>query len=122
MLHSPWGGPLKQIGEFLAPSEGLVPKFAATASGKRALIFLLVAAAGLRIWVANFQPNMIWADEIYQVVEPAHRLVYGTGLIAWEYVVGMRSWIFPGAIAAVLWLGRLFGSDLVFKLIPVQLF
>jgi hypothetical protein len=87
-----------------------------------ALVLLLAVAAGLRIWVANVQPNMIWADEIYQVVEPAHRLVYGTGLIAWEYVVGMRSWIFPGVIAAVLWLGRLFGSDPAFKLIPVQLF
>lgn len=87
-----------------------------------ALACLLVLAAGLRIWVANFQPNLIWADEIYQVVEPAHRLVYGTGLTAWEYVVGMRSWLFPGVIAGVLWLGHLFGSAPAFKLIPVQLF
>lgn len=86
------------------------------------LACLLVLAAGLRIWIANFQPNLIWADEIYQVVEPAHRLVYGTGLTAWEYVVGMRSWLFPGVIAGVLWLGHLFGSDPGFKLIPVQLF
>lgn len=93
-----------------------------SAPNRIVLALLLAAAAGLRVWVANFQPNMIWADEIYQVVEPAHRLVYGTGLIAWEYVVGMRSWIFPGAIAAALWLGRLFGSDPIFKLIPVQLF
>src|SRR3954471_24350465 len=100
--------------------EGLIHPPAA--QSRIALACLLVLAAGLRIWVANFQPNMIWADEVYQVVEPAHRLVYGTGLIAWEYVVGMRSWIFPGAIAAVLWLGRLFGSDPAFKLIPVQLF
>jgi len=87
-----------------------------------ALACLLVLAAGLRIWIANFQPNLIWADEVYQVVEPAHRLVYGTGLTAWEYVVGMRSWLFPSAIAGVLWLGRLFGCDPAFKLIPVQLF
>jgi hypothetical protein len=87
-----------------------------------AMACLLVLAAGLRIWIANFQPNLIWADEIYQVVEPAHRLVYGTGLTAWEYVVGMRSWLFPGVIAGVLWLGHLFGSAPAFKLIPVQLF
>jgi hypothetical protein len=87
-----------------------------------ALGCLLVLAAGLRIWIANFQPNLIWGDEIYQVVEPAHRLVYGTGLTAWEYVVGMRSWLFPGVIAGVLWLGHLFGSGPAFKLIPVQLF
>lgn len=87
-----------------------------------ALACLLILAAGLRIWVANFQPNLIWSDEIYQVVEPAHRLVYGTGLTAWEYAVGMRSWLFPGVIAGVLWVGRLFGSDPAFKQIPVQLF
>ena len=87
-----------------------------------ALACLLILAAGLRIWIANFQPNLIWSDEIYQVVEPAHRLVYGTGLTAWEYAVGMRSWLFPGVIAGVLWVGRLFGSDPAFKQIPVQLF
>ena len=83
---------------------------------------VLVLAAGLRIAVARFVPHMIWADEIYQVVEPAHRLVYGSGIVAWEFVVGMRSWLFPGVIAGVLWLGRLFGSGPDFKLLPVQLF
>ena len=87
-----------------------------------ALSCLLVLAAGLRFGTAHFLPNMIWADEIFQVVEPAHRLVYGSGIIAWEYVVGMRSWLFPGVIAGVLWLGRLFGTDPAFKVIPVQIF
>ena len=93
-----------------------------TTSNRIALASLLVLAAALRIWVANFQPNIIWADEFYQVLEPAHRLVYGNGLIAWEYVLGVRSWIFPGAIAGVLWVGRLFGSDPTFKLLSVQAF
>lgn len=93
-----------------------------TTANRIALVGLLAFAAVLRLWVAHFQPNIIWPDEIFQVVEPAHRLVYGNGLIAWEYVVGMRSWIFPGVIACVLWLGSLFGSDPAFKLIPVQVF
>src|SRR5438067_13824609 len=105
----PLGGSLKLTRRSSTDCEG--SQFAAAPPNGMALACLLVIAAGLRIWVANFQPNMIWADEIYQVVEPAHRLVYGTGLIAWEYIVGMRSWVFPGIIAAVLWLGRLFGSD-----------
>lgn len=87
-----------------------------------ALICLLGFAAGLRFWTAGLLPNLIWADEIYQVIEPAHRLVYGNGIIAWEYVLGVRSWIFPGVITAVLWIGGLFGSDPTFKLIPVQVF
>lgn len=85
-----------------------------------ALALLLVLAAGARIWVASALPNLIWADEVYQVVEPAHRLIYGNGIVAWEYVLGMRSWIFPGVIAGALWLGSLFGSEPAFKLIPVQ--
>lgn len=93
-----------------------------TTAKRIALVGLLAFAAVLRLWVAHFQPNLIWADEIYQVVEPAHHLVYGNGLTAWEYVLGMRSWIFPGVIACVLWLGSLFGSDPAFKLIPVQAF
>jgi len=104
----------------LSPHGG--PQAAFDMQSRTALACLLILAAGLRIWIANFQPNLIWADEIYQVVEPAHRLVYGTGLTAWEYVVGMRSWLFPGVIACVLWLGHLFGSAPAFKLIPVQLF
>lgn len=98
------------------------PQTAFNPQSRMALACLLVLAAGLRIWIANFQPNIVWPDEIYQVVEPAHRLVYGTGLTAWEYVVGMRSWLFPGMVAGVLWLGHLFGSAPAFKLIPVQLF
>jgi hypothetical protein len=87
-----------------------------------ALAGLLAAAACLRMAVAHFRPNIIWPDEIFQVVEPAHRLVYGYGLIAWEYVVGMRSWLFPGAIASALWAGRFFGSAPAIGLTAVQLF
>lgn len=92
-----------------------------SSSSRIALVCLLLAAACMRFAIAHLQPNVIWADETYQVIEPAHRLVYGTGLIAWEYVVGMRSWIFPGVMAAVLRLGRLFGSDPAFKLISIQI-
>lgn len=96
--------------------------FSGRASNPIALMSLLAVAAGLRFWVANFQPNIIWPDEVFQVVEPAHRLIYGNGLTAWEYMVGMRSWLFPGVVAGVLWLGSLFGSSPASKLIPVQIF
>ena len=41
-------------------------------------------------------------DEVFQSVEQAHRLVFGTGLVPWEFVYGTRSWVFPGALAG-LW-------------------
>ncbi|MSP03949.1 MAG: hypothetical protein EXR05_01570 [Acetobacteraceae bacterium] len=50
-------------------------------------------------------------DEVFQYLEPAHRLVHGTGLIAWEYAAGLRSWLLPGVLAAVLWLASLIGGQ-----------
>ncbi len=82
----------------------------------------LFLAASLRFFVARTQPNIIWPDEIFQVLEPAHRLVYGGGPVAWEFIVGLRSWLFPGVIAAMVWLGRFLGPDPALQILPVQLF
>ena len=87
-----------------------------------ALTCVLVIAACLRLLAAFNLPNIVWPDEVFQVVEPAHRLVYGNGIVAWEQVVGMRSWLFPGVIAVMLWVGRLFGPDPALEIMPVQLF
>ena len=57
---------------------------------------LLLFAAGLRLTALLALPSMNWGDEIFQATEQAHRLVYGTGLVPWEFQVGIRSWILPG--------------------------
>src|SRR5262245_49174298 len=64
-------------------------------------VVLVVGALG-RIWVAWFDDGIYWPDEIYQSLEPAHRLVFGYGLIAWEFVEGARNWTLPGLIACWL--------------------
>ncbi|MFO0595494.1 MAG: hypothetical protein U0228_09325 [Myxococcaceae bacterium] len=51
-----------------------------------------------------------WPDEIYQSFEPAHRLVFGHGLVAWEFIEGARTWAVPGFVAVWLWLCKLFGA------------
>ena len=33
----------------------------------------------------------------YQSLEPAHRLVFGYGMLAWEFIEGARNWALPGA-------------------------
>jgi hypothetical protein len=66
------------------------------------LVAALSAGAGLRAWLSFHDDGIYWPDEIYQSLEPAHRLVFGYGLIAWEFVQGARSWALPGIIAAVL--------------------
>lgn len=41
-------------------------------------------------------------DEVFQYLEQAHRLVFGYGIVPWEYRFGIRSWIVPGFIS--IWL------------------
>ena len=68
---------------------------------------LLAPALLIRAIAAAIHPNLIWPDEIYQTVEPAHHLVFGGWIRSWEWVVGMRSWLIPGLLAVPLWLGRM---------------
>lgn len=60
-----------------------------------------------------------WPDEVYQSFEPAHRLVFGHALVAWEYLEGARTWMTPGFVAAWLWLCKLVGADAPTTYIPV---
>ena len=65
---------------------------------------LLVLATLPRLWLAWFEHGSNHPDEIFQVLEPAHRFVYGYGIQAWEFRDGARSWFLPG-IVALMWKG-----------------
>ncbi len=65
-------------------------------------IVILIVAAAPRLWAAWHDQGIFWPDEIYQSLEPAHRLVFGYGLQPWEFRDGARSWLFPGMFA-VAW-------------------
>lgn len=58
-----------------------------------ALVLRLIASRGV---------TLIHPDEIFQQLEPAHRLAFGYGIISWEWREGIRSWILPGAFAIVM--------------------
>jgi len=75
------------------------------------LAAIVVLAVGLRLIPLVFVPSVNWADEIFQTIEPAHRLVYGYGLVPWEFQLGMRSWLLPGLIAGLMKLGAVAGDD-----------
>lgn len=66
--------------------------------------FAVLLGAGLvfRVWLCFTDDGIYWPDEIYQSLEPAHRLVFGYGLVPWEFIEGARNWAFPGLLAAVL--------------------
>lgn len=55
-----------------------------------------------RFWLLLTDDGLHWPDEIFQTLEPAHRLAFGYGLLAWELVEGARSLALPGLLAAVL--------------------
>jgi GPI mannosyltransferase 3 len=74
------------------------------------LLLIVTVAILLRLVPILFVPSMNWGDEVFQTVEPAHRLVYGYGLMTWEFQLGMRSWLLPGAIAGLIELGRMVGN------------
>ncbi len=41
-------------------------------------------------------------DEVFQALEPAHRLWSGWGVETWEWREGIRSWLFPGFLAGLI--------------------
>lgn len=77
------------------------------------LILISVLTAGLagRVWLSGHDDGLYWPDEIYQSLEPAHRLVFGYGLLPWEFVKGARSWAFPGLVAAMIKVALFVGLD-----------
>ncbi len=93
-----------------------------------AWVALLGFAFALRVGLAVGSPNIFFPDEIFQTLEPAHRLVCGFGVISWEWRLGIRSWIFPAFLAGVMrataWMGSasagyLLGTTIVLSLISL---
>jgi len=78
-----------------------------TGAGLASLVLLAVL---LRLIPLVFVPSMPYPDEIFQTSEQAHRLVYGSGLIPWEFQLGVRSWLLPGIIAGLMEVSRLAGN------------
>ena len=63
-----------------------------------------MAAWLVRVWFALTGRNIHYPDELFSYLEPAHRLVFGDGLVSWEFRFGTRSWVIPFLLAGPLWL------------------
>ena len=72
------------------------------------LTISLGTALAIRLFIAFAFPNYYAPDEIFQYIEQAHRLVFGQGVVPWEYQVGLRSWLIPLLLAAPMALAHLF--------------
>ena len=65
------------------------------------VVGLCALALAVRLVVAVLFPGPVHPDETFQYVEQAYRLVHGVGVVPWEYVDGVRSWLIPLALAGV---------------------
>ena len=83
------------------------------------LIYALALTA--RLLPVFVHPSLNYPDEIFQSIEQAHRLVYGTGLVPWEFAYGTRSWFLPGVLAGLMEATRLFGSGPAYYLPAIGL-
>ena len=68
----------------------------------------LSTALAIRLFICLTFPNYYAPDEIFQYIEQAHRLVFGQGVIPWEYQVGLRSWLIPLVLALPMALAHWF--------------
>jgi hypothetical protein len=83
-------------------AKSLVDKASTAARSPLFLPLILVLAFLLRATFALTTDFNTHPDEIFQYLEPAHRLVFGQGIVTWEYYYGTRSWIIPGLVALIL--------------------
>jgi hypothetical protein len=75
-----------------------------------AVALLLLVGWGLRVWLAVESPSVYWGDGIFQILEPGHESAFGYGITPLEFKKGLRSWLFPGMAAGLMWLGEPLGS------------
>ena len=97
-------GPASQLERILHPR-------APESAPWRHLPLVLALAFAVRAGVALSGDFVLHPDEIMQYLEPAHRLVFGSGVTYWEHFYGARSWLVPGLVAAVLALFDALGLD-----------
>jgi len=80
-------------------------------NSRRILWLIIILALLVRILPALFTENLNHPDENFQILEQAHRVVFGYGLIPWEFRHDARSWIVPGLTAILLYPFKLLRLD-----------
>jgi GPI mannosyltransferase 3 len=86
-----------------------------------ALALVLGAALAARLWVLATHTYIVFPDETFQYLEPAHRLAFGSGVTTWEYLDGIRNWLLPGVLALVMRAASLVTDGPDGYLVPIRL-
>ena len=97
---------MRDLIERLVPDGGIgTARAEVVTSGTRRLplLFWTILAIGLALRVAAFNPYAAHhPDESIQYLEQAHRIVFGYGVVPWEFRYFIRSWLIPLALAQPL--------------------
>jgi hypothetical protein len=75
------------------------------------LTFIACLALAVRVLPSSLLHYESSPDEIFQYYEQAHRLVFGSGIVPWEYHEGTRSWFLPIVLASVMYFCSLFSDS-----------
>ncbi|MDB5643188.1 MAG: mannosyltransferase [Hyphomicrobiales bacterium] len=88
---------------------GLMRSWATPDARTRSVVLfsLLLTAYALRLTEVAVMGSTHQPDEVFQTLEPAHRLWTGQGVVTWEWRDGIRSWLLPAFIAGVM---KVFGA------------
>ena len=78
---------------------------------------LLISLVGVRILNAVFVETTFVPDETWQSLEVAHRHVFGTGYLTWEWHEGIRSYVHVLPFVLLYRLLALLGLDTVHALV-----
>jgi phosphatidylinositol glycan class B len=78
---------------------------------RRTVLGIILGAVIIRVLLALISDNLNHPDENFQILEQAHRLVFGYGIIPWEFRFNVRSWLIPGFIAGWLYSFKILGLD-----------
>ncbi len=82
---------------------------------------ILAAAFLVRVIIACCFQNIVAPDEVFQALEQAHRLVYGQGVVPWEFQVGLRCWLIPLVLAVPMAAAHFVGLDPLGGLIFIRI-
>ncbi|HEX8057256.1 MAG TPA: hypothetical protein VF481_11385 [Novosphingobium sp.] len=77
---------------------------------RHALALIVVLALALRLPLVAI-PALHHPDEIFQYLEPAHRLATGYGVATWEWREGIRSWFLPLLLSGPIALSEKLSPD-----------
>lgn len=78
---------------------------------ERAIVASIVALGAIaRVAYAFGATGMFYPDDVFQTLEPAHGVVYGSGIRFWEFEAGARPWTVPGVYAALFAALKLVGA------------